>query len=93
MKLSTSRDFRINTATLEAALQEHQQQENQQVCLLMLVYINKSLGILCRSYMDSIVKYYNMVIKSGSVEPSMAFSWLTQIKDNAHITDALNPKP
>ncbi|XP_060770995.1 Fanconi anemia group I protein isoform X2 [Neoarius graeffei] len=30
MKLSTSRDFRINTATLEAALQEHQQQENQQ---------------------------------------------------------------
>ncbi|XP_072525777.1 Fanconi anemia group I protein [Salminus brasiliensis] len=30
MKLSTSRDFRINTATLEAALQEQQQQESQQ---------------------------------------------------------------
>lgn len=33
MKLSTSRDFRINTATLEAALQEQQQNESQQVCL------------------------------------------------------------
>ncbi|XP_048014628.1 Fanconi anemia group I protein [Megalobrama amblycephala] len=30
MKLSTSRDFRINAATLEAALQEQQQDESQQ---------------------------------------------------------------
>uniref|UniRef100_A0A672NW62 Fanconi anemia group I protein-like n=1 Tax=Sinocyclocheilus grahami TaxID=75366 RepID=A0A672NW62_SINGR len=33
MKLSTSRDFRINAATLEAALQEQQQDQSQQVCL------------------------------------------------------------
>lgn len=33
MKLSTSRDFRINTATLEAALQEQEQDQSQQVCV------------------------------------------------------------
>ncbi|XP_056307350.1 Fanconi anemia group I protein isoform X1 [Danio aesculapii] len=33
MKLSTSRDFRINAATLEAALQEQQQDQSQQVSL------------------------------------------------------------
>lgn len=55
MKLSTSRDFRINTATLEAALQE-QQHESQQVCLLMLSYISKSLGLLFSRYMESNVR-------------------------------------
>lgn len=41
MKLSTSRDFRINAATLEAALQEQEQQqdESQQVCLCLNMFI------------------------------------------------------
>lgn len=39
MKLSTSRDFRINTATLEAALQEQQQDVTQQVCLCLNMFI------------------------------------------------------
>ncbi|KAM9496073.1 Fanconi anemia group I protein isoform 1-T1 [Clarias gariepinus] len=47
MKLSTSRDFRINTATLEAALQE-QQHESQQVCLHMHFYIYRFLGLLLK---------------------------------------------
>lgn len=40
MKLSTSRDFRINTATLEAALQD-QQHESQQVfvCLCSFTFL------------------------------------------------------
>ncbi len=40
MKLSTSRDFRINAATLEAALQEQEQQdESQQVCFCLNMFI------------------------------------------------------
>lgn len=47
MKLSTSRDFRINAATLEAALQEQEQQqdESQQVCLLKHVHIQTMLWL------------------------------------------------
>lgn len=49
MKLSTSRDFRINAATLEAALQEQQQDESQQVCLCLNIFIlrqNPGIGFL-----------------------------------------------
>lgn len=34
MKLSTSRDFRINAATLDAVLQEQQEPDSQQVSVL-----------------------------------------------------------
>lgn len=41
MKQSTSRDFRINAATLEAALQEQEQQQDQSqhVCLCLNMFI------------------------------------------------------
>lgn len=36
MKLSTSRDFRINAATLDAVLQEQQEPDSQQVSVLCI---------------------------------------------------------
>lgn len=48
MKLSTSRDFRINTATLEAALQEQEQQQDdsQQVCVSSNTVHATSVGLV-----------------------------------------------
>ncbi len=57
MKQSTSRDFRINAATLETALQEQEQQqdESQQVCLFKHVHTQDSaVGLGSSSSMVSL---------------------------------------